>query len=201
MLQHLVISHSALFLLGEVQIPTLTHLTIHQYSYQSFPTHQPIMRSITYLFLNSSSDLLFIVHTTWAPEQFPCLTHVIWEICAFPEATLWFFLASFDTMNDLQVIGLRLRLKPQRGTKSHAHRGDLMSVVQACQCRHKNKVVVMPGGTFTTSYWRSWFQGGEDVWQTADRLLAQRESDTTAHTNRTLEAESWNMINYQLPSL
>jgi hypothetical protein len=155
--------------------PTLTHLTIHELPDNALQMDTVILLfpSLTHLYISNS--VAFPHRGFWFPAM---LTHIVWGgNIVFSVDGLSSFLGALELLEKLRVIGLQsqMALDPGRIVASHVEQ-HLAALVRACSFRHKHKIVVLPNRThFGSSDWNDWFQGSEDIWETADRLLSQHE--------------------------
>lgn len=177
-LQNLASSAHVLLRAGRFtpEVPTLTHLTIHD-----LPNDGPLMDtllfpSLTHLYISNSVALP--QHDFWFPAKLSRLTHIVWAGNIVPSVDeLSSFLGPLELLGKLRVIGLQsqMALDPGRIAASHVEQ-QLAAVVRACSFRPKHKIVVMPRCTlFGSNDWNHWFQDSEDVWEAAERLLCQHE--------------------------
>ena len=167
-LKNLVLSHYDSAYISEIPA-TVTHLTIQ--NCERFLCHASY-DSVTHLYLpNYEAPSRY---HTWTPAKLPRLTHIVWGMIAAPDpAELSLFLTPLveKGFDKLRVIGLQVVLEQLDFLPSEAER--LEAVFQASPFRDNEKVVVLPRyPSFDESVWSGWFEGGEDVWETAERLLS-----------------------------
>jgi hypothetical protein len=176
----------------DIEIPTLTHLTLRgsyrgvYHDCSDLCQYSPMFRSITHLYFTRSECRIL-------PRMLPPLphlTHVVWGFNIFDSVQqVRRYLIPFKPTDTLQVIGIELQVLPlsvdmalyaATGVESYitplAVKEKMLSAVRECSFRDKQKIVVMSRDTnFDPREWNTWFHGGENIWETAERLLSERE--------------------------
>jgi hypothetical protein len=154
---------------------TLTHLTIASPIYSRTINPGICLSSITHVYLINAAT---ITETFWSMVVFPNLTHVVWGVYTLPqEGHLSAFLTPLINIVKLRVIGIQNFVKPNARRALYHHGETLESTVQASPIHNDPRIVVIPGYCkFTSFQWDVWFRGGEDIWETAERLLSESQS-------------------------
>jgi hypothetical protein len=163
----------------DIEIPTLTHLTLREVTITDSVGFPLMFRSVTHLYLPKALYPILPLS--------PHLTHVVVVFNDYNIGSLLYCLKLLDLIDTLQVIGIQMEI-PQpsivmpsaTALANSISRPDtenkIISTVQACSFRDKHKVVVTASNAnFSALQWSAWFHGGESIWETAERLLSERE--------------------------
>jgi hypothetical protein len=164
-LTHLTINHDAFFvgrgILDHQLFPAVTHLCLLDFYWRAEPTNI----------------------SAWPPSLLSNLTHVVWgwrsDLTFFTPhiALLSRFLKPLTTLDTVRVIGMHVLVRPMYGLNASQCREQLVSAVQSCVLPDygRHKIAIMPVSKgFDVDQWRAWFRGGEDIWETAERLLSEQ---------------------------
>ena len=135
--------------------------------------HLPVhFRFITHLYLSNSASPSYQLLTT---ENLPNLTHLVYGMSTLISPghliTLLGLLAQTG-LKKLRILGLQIMVYPMFGDTLR-YNEQLVSVLRDSSFRDNKKIVIIPAArNFTSSHWKEWFQGGEDIWNSAERLLS-----------------------------